>query len=96
MFPWLMLLLSASGGLVGSFTHEPPPSRRQRIGRHLILGVIFGLVFWMLVELGAVTAIPKSSIALGQIAALNEIGAFLLGFIGGYGGNALWTRIAGV
>jgi hypothetical protein len=59
----------------------------------LIIGAIFGLAFYALVMLGAVASIPKFSIAIGNIDPVNELGALVLGLIGGYGGKQLWEHL---
>jgi hypothetical protein len=95
LFPWLMLILSIAGGASGSAVREGFGKGRRRRGslppfvHHLVMGAIFGLVFFGLAMFGAVGAIPK--VDVGKIIPLNAIGAFLLGFIGGYLGNQFWA-----
>jgi hypothetical protein len=88
VFPFLLVVLAATGGLVGSVV---------RSGRQLLtgawwwhvagsvgLGIVLGLVFYALAMFGIIASIPKLSIPLAQLPTTNDLGALLLGFFGGY------------
>jgi hypothetical protein len=92
-FPWLMTGLAVAGGIAGSFARQTGSRGRKKLTPHLIIGAIFGLAFYALVMLGAVASVPKFSIAIGNIATVNELGALVLGLIGGYGGKHLWEHL---
>jgi hypothetical protein len=88
VFPLLLVVLAATGGLIGSVV---------RSGRQLLtgawwwhvagsvgLGIVLGLVFYALAMFGIIASIPKLSIPLAQLPTTNDLGALLLGFFGGY------------
>lgn len=89
LFPWIMVLLATAGGVAGAFARSGRSARH--IGWNLLLGALLGMIFYILVFFGAIAEIPKVPIAIGQIAAVNELGALALGFIGGYYGRRLWS-----
>ncbi len=95
LFPWLLVSLATMGGLGGATLRD---NRRRssrplttRFGKDLIVGGALGLIFYSLTLFGAVGSIPKAvlSINLGAVPTLNELGAFVLGFVGGYFGRRL-------
>jgi len=87
-FPLLLVVLAVVGGLIGSVV---------RSGRQLLtgdwwwhaagsvgLGVVLGLVFYALAMFGIIASIPKLSIPLAQLPTTNDLGALVIGFLGGY------------
>lgn len=96
LFPYLMVILSAAGGVFGGFARTARASFSAswfpNLWRNLAIGAIFGLIFYGLALFGAVTIIPKTeiSIELPKIPTVNELGAFIFGFIGGFYGRRFW------
>lgn len=90
VFPWLLVFLAAAGGLLGAVTRDTTTAgfRFRRLAVNLIPGVILGLVFYTLTLFGAIGSIPKTVVPINTtvIPTLNELGALLLGILGGYFG----------
>jgi hypothetical protein len=88
VFPLLLVVLAATGGLIGSVVR----SGRQlltgawwwHIAGSVGLGMVLGLVFYALAMFGIIASIPKLSIPFAQLPTTNDLGALLLGFFGGY------------
>jgi hypothetical protein len=88
LFPWLMLGLAIAGGILGSFLRSGK-LWATHLGRNIALAAILGFIFYVLAFFGAIGAIRKLPFEIGKIAAINELGALALGFIGGYYGPLL-------
>jgi len=92
LFPWLLVSLAVVGGLVGAFVKSIKEAFSRRWLRHALtnfaVGAVMGFLAWGLAFFGAITAIPKVNINIAVIPTLNELGAFVLGFLGGFGGKA--------
>lgn len=94
LFPWMMIIMAAVGGLLGAFTHNP----RAALGAHwwqvLVLGLIFGVVLTIAALFGVIGSLPKLGlpIQISQIPSGNELGALLIGFVGGFFGKKLWLK----
>jgi hypothetical protein len=88
VFPLLLVVLAATGGLIGSVVRSGRDLLTGTWWWHLAgsvgLGMVLGLVFYALAMLGIVASIPKLSIPLAQLPTTNDLGAALLGFFGGY------------
>lgn len=88
VFPFLLITLAGAGGLIGSVVRS---GRRLFTGAwrwHLLgsvgMGIVLGLLFYALALFGIVASIPKLAIPLAQLPTTNELGALVLGFLGGY------------
>jgi hypothetical protein len=88
VFPLLLVTLAGTGGLIGSVA---------RMGRQLFsgvwwwnllgsvgLGIVLGLLFYLLALFGVIASIPKLAIPFAQLPTTNDLGALVLGFFGGY------------
>jgi len=53
----------------------------------LALGAALGFVFFVLAMFGAVGALPKLALPIEKIPSVNELGAFVLGVVGGWLGR---------
>lgn len=88
VFPLLLVVLAGIGGLIGSVVR----SGRQiftgawwwHVTGSVGLGIVLGLVFYVLAMFGIIASIPKLSIPLAQLPTTNDLGALVLGFLGGY------------
>jgi hypothetical protein len=90
LFPWLLVIVSTVGGIVGSFLRSGQLWARH-LRRNLAVAATLGFLFYVLVLFGAIGAIRKLPFEIGKIAAINELGAFALGIIGGYYG-LIWLK----
>jgi len=88
VFPWLLLFLAATGGMLGALARSKPASRKPR-WHDVLLGLTLGLVVWILALFGALEWLPR----LGSLPALNYLGSPLLGFLAGYGGGLKFKAI---
>lgn len=97
LFPWMMIIMAASGGLLGAFAHNPRAAFGPHWWRVLLLGLIFGVVLSIAALLGVIGSLPKLGlpIQISQIPSANELGALLLGFVGGLYGKKLWLKGGG-
>ena len=84
----LLVVLAGAGGLIGSVVRS---SRQFFTGAwmwHLFgsvaIGIVLGLLFFLLALFGLVASIPKLALPLAQIPTTNDLGALVLGFFGGY------------
>jgi hypothetical protein len=88
VFPYLLVLLAAAGGMVGALVQSGGATFtgawRWHLSGSLAIGSVLGLLFYLLALLGVVASIPKLTIPLGQLPTTNEFGALVLGFFGGY------------
>lgn len=95
-FPWLLVTFAGTGGALGAFVRSRRVSLSKEwlssLLRNLAVGVILGLVFYTLALFGAVAVIPRAElpVAVEAVPTVNELGALLLGFVGGYYGRRLW------
>ena len=96
LFPWMMVLLSVVGGVLGGIARRAKALFSNRwlanLWRNLVVAAIFGLIFYGLAYFGATAAIPKIKIpiAISSIPTANEFGALLFGFVGGFFGRHIW------
>jgi hypothetical protein len=88
VFPYLLVLLAAGGGLAGALVRSSGDkftgAWRWCLVESLAIGSVLGLLFYLLALLGVVASIPKLTIPLGQLPTSNEFAALVLGFFGGY------------
>jgi hypothetical protein len=88
VFPFLLVVLAATGGLIGSVVRSGRMLLTGAWWWHIAgsvgLGMVLGLVFYALAMFGIIASIPKLSIPLAQLPTTNDLGALLLGFFGGY------------
>ncbi len=96
LFPYMLILLAALGGFLGGLVKGYGKLATSQWWKHLLSSVgqavIWGVLFWGLVVFGAVAAIPKTNIALSAISSTNELGALIIGVLGGYVGKRLLER----
>jgi hypothetical protein len=95
LFPWLMIVLASTGGVIGGVVREAKDTFSADSGvahlwRDIVVGLACGLVFYILALSGAVASVPKIEVNIAAIPTGNELGAFALGFIGGIVGRAFW------
>jgi len=98
VFPWLLVVLAATGGVVGAIIRDSKTEgfRLNRLGVNLIPGVVLGFVFYGLTLFGAIGSIPQVTLVnTALIPTLNELGAFLLGLMGGLVGARFLQTAAG-
>jgi len=93
--PKSLLIFSALGGLLGGFARtlfakSLASKFFAHLWRNLVLGVILGFITYLLFLFGALSAIPKLDIKLGNVPVQSGLGAFVLGFVGGIVGRSLW------
>jgi hypothetical protein len=76
------------GGLIGSVARS---GRRLltgawwwQVASSIAMGFVLGLAFYALALFGIIASIPKLSIPLAQLPTTNDLGALVLGFMGGY------------
>jgi hypothetical protein len=92
VFPLLLVFLAAIGGTVGSIVR----SGRQLLSGawwwHVLgsvgMGIVLGLLFYALAQFGIIASIPKLAIPLEKLPTTNDLGALVLGFVGGYYGRS--------
>jgi hypothetical protein len=98
LFPWLMLGAATLGGFLGSFVRSRMSSVRRRwrviVASNLAVGCVVGVMFYLAVLFGAVGAMSYLPVDVTQVPAVNELGALLLGFIGGYYGTRILDAAA--
>lgn len=92
LFPWLMIGLAAAGGWLGA-TFRSGKLQFSRLwgphlGANLLSGLVLGVIFYALAWFGIPALIPQATLPMKDIPTANELGAFLLGFLGGYYGRA--------
>jgi len=94
LFPWMLVAMGAVGGILGASVHSPKSLFSPQWWKVLALGVICGVVLSVAALVGAIGALPKLGlpVQISQIPSANELGALLLGFIGGFYGKKLWSR----
>ena len=83
LFPWVMVLLAVGGGILGGFVRSGKRWAAD-LRDNVAIAAILGLIFYALAFFGAIGAIPKVPVEIGKVAAVNELGALVLGFVGGY------------
>lgn len=83
LFPWLMVALATFGGVLGGFVRSGKTWEKDLV-RNLVVAATVGVVFYVLALFGAIAAVRKLPVEVGKIAAINELGAFVLGFVGTY------------
>jgi len=95
VFPSLLVALACIGGVTGAFVRELVHGqfRWRRAWRALVPGLILGIIFFALVLFGAVGSIPNAPlpIDISVIPSVNDLGALVLGFLGGYFGKRWLT-----
>jgi hypothetical protein len=97
LFPWMMVIMGALGGTLGGTVHNPKSAFSSRWWTVVVLGVICGVVLCIAALFGVIAALPKLDlpIQISQIPSTNELGALLLGFVGGFYGKKFWLKGAG-
>jgi len=97
VLPWLLIPLAAVGGGVGTLLRLRRGRRRADFLRDLLTGSLFGFVLFGLILFGVPSIVPAMSTGVLENLTLNELGAFLLGLLGGYGGRhgLDWLTISG-
>jgi hypothetical protein len=94
LFPWMMVAMGALGGMLGATVHNPKAAFSKKWWTVVLLGVICGVVLCIAALFGAIGALPKLGlpIQISQIPSANELGALLLGFVGGFYGKKFWLK----
>jgi hypothetical protein len=94
LFPWMMVTMGALGGMLGATVHNPKGAFSKKWWTVVLLGVICGVVLCIAALFGAIGALPKLGlpIQISQIPSANELGALLLGFVGGFYGKKFWLK----
>jgi hypothetical protein len=94
LFPWMMVCMGALGGMLGATVHHPKSVFSAKWWTVLVLGVICGVVLCIAALFGVIGALPKLDlpIQINQIPSTNELGALLLGFVGGFYGRKFWRK----
>ena len=93
--PWLLIPLAIGGGVGGAVVRSPRRRRRANLLIDLAMGGVLGFVLFGFALFGVPTLVPAlSSDTLANLT-LNEIGATLLGFVGGYLGRRYLERLTG-
>ncbi len=94
LFPWMLVSMGALGGVLGGTLHNPKNAFSAQWWKVVVLGVICGVVLSVAALLGAVGSLPKLGlpVQISQIPSANELGALLLGFVGGFYGKKLWSK----
>jgi hypothetical protein len=94
LFPWMMVCMGALGGMLGATVHNPKSAFSAKWWTVIVLGVICGVVLCVAALFGAIGALPKLDlpIQISQIPSTNELGALLLGFVGGFYGKKFWPK----
>jgi len=82
---------------VGTLLRLRRGRRRADFLRDLLTGSLFGFVLFGLILFGVPSIVPAMSTGVLENLTLNELGAFLLGLLGGYGGRhgLDWLTISG-
>jgi len=93
-FPWHLVMLALLGGFVGAFvtSFSGVISRRwwSHVWRNLLLGAIFGGISYLFACYGALILPKEVPVNLENIPTVSRVGAFLVGFLGGFLGRKLW------
>jgi hypothetical protein len=98
LFPWMIVIMAAIGGILGALVQSGKVTFTAEWLKHVMpslgLGVIFGVLFAIAALFGAIGSLPKLGlpIQINQIPSANELGALLLGFVGGYYGKKVWLK----
>jgi hypothetical protein len=94
LFPWMMVAMGALGGMLGATVHNPKSAFSTKWWTVIVLGVICGVVLCVAALFGVIAALPKLDlpIQVSQIPSTNELGALLLGFVGGFYGKKFWLK----
>jgi hypothetical protein len=98
LFPWMIVVMAAIGGILGALVQSGKVTFTAAWLRHvmpsLVLGLIFGVIFAVAALFGAIGALPKLGlpVQINQIPSANELGALLLGFVGGFYGKKVWLK----
>jgi hypothetical protein len=87
VLPFLLIGLAAVGGVGGAVLRTPRGRRRSQLGRSLALGAMLGTIFFALGMLGVPGMIPAIPLQTIEHLTLNEVGACILGLLGGYIGR---------
>jgi hypothetical protein len=93
--PWLLIPLSIGGGVSGAIVRSPRRRRRANLLIDLAMGGMLGFVLFGFALFGVPTLAPALSTDMLANLTLNEIGAVLLGFLGGYVGRRYLNRLTG-
>lgn len=98
LFPWPVVLMAGVGGAVGALAKTPKHffSRKwwKALASGLFFGLVFGIVFFLAAFFGAIGSLPKMDlpIQIKNIPTSNELGALVVGFVGGFYGRSLWDK----
>lgn len=98
LFPWMMVSMAAFGGVLGALVHGRKITFSAQwlkaVLPSIVLGIICGVIFCVAALFGAIGSLPKLGlpVQIAQIPSGNELGALLLGFIGGFYGKKIWTK----
>lgn len=98
LFPWMIVGMAAFGGILGALAQSGKVTFTAAWLKHvmpsLALGLVFGVIFAIAALFGAIGSLPKLGlpIQINQIPSANELGALLLGFVGGFYGKKVWIK----
>lgn len=92
--PWLLIALACGGGTVGAMLRSRRRHRRGTALQDLGIGGLLGVVFFALTLFGFPGMLPVIPLQTLDSLTLNEIGAFVLGVLGGHIGRDFLTRLA--
>jgi hypothetical protein len=91
--PWVLIALACGGGTLGGMLRSRGRRRRTLAIEDLGIGALLGMVFFALTLFGVPGVVPAVPLQTLDNLTLNEIGAFLLGVLGGYLGRDFLTRL---
>jgi hypothetical protein len=91
--PWVLIALACGGGTLGGMLRSRGRRRRTLAIEDLGIGALLGMVFFALTLFGVPGVVPAVPLQMLDNLTLNEIGAFLLGVLGGYLGRDFLTRL---
>jgi|SRR5579859_178494 len=96
LFPWMMIVMATVGGMAGGVIRAGggafSPKWWDHLWRNTAVAAALGFFFYVLAFFGAIAALPKTELpfAISSIPTVNELGALLLGFVGGLYGRHVW------
>src|SRR5262249_19337842 len=87
VLPWMLIPLSIGGGIAGAVLRAPRRKRTAQFAIDLAIGGVLGFVVFGFPLSGSPSVVPGLPAETLENLALNELGAALLGLVGGYLGR---------